>query len=442
MSITTDFLIILLLIISNGFLVMSEMAIVSSRKVRLQQMAIRDNKAEFALSLANAPNQFLPTVQIGITLLSIVSGAFGETTISRYLRPILNSIPFLRAYGDTIASVLAVLIITYLTLIVGELVPKRMALNSPEPIAAIVAIPMRFLAIITAPFVTFLAASTQLVLRIIGIRPSVEPEVTEEEIKVLIEQGTEAGTFEEAEQNMVERVFRLGDRPVNAFMTPRPEIVWLNIEDSAEVNREKITNTEHSRFPVCQRELDNVLGVLPVTDLLSRCLESQPLDLSASLRRPLFVPESTRGLKVLEMFKQTGTHIVFVVDEYGVIQGLVTLNDILVEIVGDIPSVDDTDQPLAVQRDDGSWLIDGMFSVDEFLEMFEIEELTREQRGTYNTMGGLVMAHLGRIPTATDKFNWKGFCFEVVDMDGNRVDKILVMPIDNSQNQESVNSTL
>ncbi|XWK86824.1 MAG: hemolysin family protein [Phormidium sp.] len=440
MSFTTDFLIILLLIVSNGFLVMSEMAIVSSRKVRLQQMATRDNKAELALSLANAPNQFLPTVQIGITLLSIVSGAFGETTISRYLRPILTSIPFLRSYAETIASVIAILIITYLTLIIGELVPKRMALNSPEPIAAIVAIPMRFLAMITAPFVYFLGASTQLVVRVLGITPSAEPEVTEEEIKVLIEQGTEAGTFEEAEQDMVERVFRLGDRPVSALMTPRPEIVWLNIEDSAEVNRQKITNSEHSRFPVCQRELDNVLGVLPVTDILSRCLNSQPLDLSSSLRRPLFVPESTRGLKILEMFKQTGTHIVFVVDEYGVIQGLVTLNDILVEIVGDIPSVYDADEPSAVQRDDGSWLIDGMLSVDEFLERFEIEELTSEERGSYNTMGGLVMAHLGRIPTATDKFEWKGFCFEVVDMDGNRVDKILVVPIANSDNQESRNS--
>ncbi|HEY9294822.1 MAG TPA: hemolysin family protein [Phormidium sp.] len=438
MSLPSEILIILVLITSNGFLVMSEMAIVSSRKVRLQQMATRDNKAQLALSLANAPNQFLPTVQIGITLLSIVSGAFGETTISKYVRPILASISFVRPYGETIASVIAVLVITYLTLIIGELVPKRMALNSPEPIAVIVAMPMRLFAIITAPFVYFLGASTQLVVRVLGITPSTEPEVTEEEIKVLIEQGTEEGTFEAAEQDMVERVFRLGDRPVSALMTPRPEIVWLNIEDSTEVNRQKIINSQHSRFPVCQRELDNVLGVSPVSDILSRCLNSLPLDLSASLRRPLFVPESTRGLKILEMFKQTGTHIVFVVDEYGVIQGLVTLNDILVEIVGDIPSAYKTDEPLAVQRDDGSWLIDGMYSVDEFLELFEIEELTSEQRGSYNTMGGLVMANLGRIPTATDKFEWKGFCFEVIDMDGNRVDKILVMPSKNSGNELAV----
>lgn len=435
MSLSTEILIILLLIVSNGFLVMSEMAIVSSRKVRLQQMATRDHKAQLALSLANAPNQFLPTVQIGITLLSIVSGAFGESTISRTVRPILASIPAIRPFADMISSVVAVLIITYLTLIIGELVPKRIALNSPEPIAATVSMPMRLLSIITAPFVHFLGASTQLVVRVLGIRPSTEPEVTEEEIKVLIEQGTEAGTFEEAEQDMVQRVFRLGDRPVSALMTPRPEIVWLNIEDSVEVNRQKIIHSQHSRFPVCQKELDNVLGVLPANDILSRCLNSQPLDLSASLRRPLFVPESTRGLKVLEMFKQSGTHIVFVVDEYGVIQGLVTLNDVLVEIVGDIPSASHADEPVAVQRDDGSWLIDGMLSVDEFLEMFEIEELSPEERGSYNTMGGLVMANLGRIPTATDKFEWQGFSFEVVDMDGNRVDKILVMPIEKANNE-------
>jgi len=429
MSLPTEIVIILLLILINGFFVMSEMAIVSARKVRLQQMANRDGKAMLALSLANAPNQFLPTVQIAITLLGIISGAFGETTISNRVGPFLASIPFLKPYSNTIASVIAVLIITYLTLIIGELVPKRLALNSPEPIAIVVAIPMRFLAMITAPLVHILATSTQLVVRLLGIRPSTEPEVTEEEIKVLIEQGTEAGTFEAAEQDMVERVFRLGDRPVSALMTPRPEIVWLNIEDSAEINRQKIIDSRHSRFPICQRDLENILGVLQVTDLLSRTFSNQPLDLTAALRRPLYVPESTRGLKVLEMFKQTGTHIVFVVDEYGVIQGLVTLNDILVEIVGDIPSVYQQDEPQAVQREDGSWLLDGMLAVDEFLELFEIDNLDREERGSYNTMGGFMMAHLGRIPTATDNFEWHEMRFEVVDMDGNRVDKILVMTL-------------
>jgi putative hemolysin len=430
MSSTIDVLIILFLIFLNGLFVMSEMAIVSVRKVRLQQMAnAGSKKARVALDLANAPNQFLPTVQIGITLLAIVSGAFGENTISKRLEPLLNQVPFFAPYSNLISTVVAILIITYLTLIIGELVPKRLALNNPEPIAAFCAIPLRMLSKIGAPAVGLLSYSTDLILRILGIVPSTDPQVTEEEIKVLIEQGTEAGTFEEAEQEMVERVFRLGDRRVNALMTPRPDIVWLDLEDSPEENRQKMLDSAHSRFPVCQGGLDNVIGLIHVTDLLSRSLSGQSLDLTAQLRRPLFVPESTRGLKVLELFKQFSNHVALVVDEYGVIQGLVTLNDILVELVGDIPSVEDEDEPQAVQREDGSWLLDGMLPVEEFFELFELEELSTEHKGSYHTMGGFVITNLGKIPTAADHFEWNGLRVEVVDMDGNRVDKVLVMPV-------------
>lgn len=429
MSSTIEILIVLLLIIANGIFVMSELAIISARKVRLQQLANQGNgRARVAWELANEPNQFLATVQIGITLLAILSGAFGEAVIARIIRPILSFIPALALYRDAIASVIAVLLITYLTLIIGELVPKRLALNHPEPIASILAIPMRMLATIASPVVYLLSASTDLVVRLLGIRPSTEPQVTEEEIRVLIEQGTEAGTFEAVEQDMVERVFRLGDRPVNAMMTPRPEIVWLDLEDSAAENQKKILDSGNSRFPVCQGGLDNVLGVVHVTDLLTRSLCDQPLDLTTSLRQPLFVPESTRGLKILELFKQTGIHMALVVDEYGVIQGLVTLNDIMVEIVGDVPSVEELEEPLAVQREDGSWLLDGMLSVDEFFELFDIEELQAEYRGNYQTLGGFVITHLGRIPIAADHFQWHGMRFEVMDMDGNRVDKVLVVP--------------
>jgi putative hemolysin len=261
------------------------------------------------------------------------------------------------------------------------------------------------------------------------MKPSGDPEVTEEEIRVLIEQGTEEGTFEAAEQDIVERVFDLNDRPVSALMTPRPEIVWLDLDDSIEMNRKKLIDSDHSRVLVCQGELDSVLGVLEVTDLLSRSLAGEPLDLTLSLHRPLYVPESTRGLKVLEMFKQSGTHIVLVVDEYGVIQGLVTLNDILIELVGDIPSVYQPEEPQAVQREDGSWLLDGMLSVDDFFKLFNMEDLPGRQKGNYHTMGGFVMTHLGRIPIASDHFELGNFRFEVMDMDGNRVDKILVMPL-------------
>lgn len=430
MSPTIEILIILFLTLLNAVFVMSEMAIVSSRKVRLQNMANQgDAKANVALKLANDPNQFLATVQVGITLIVIVSGAFGEGTISKRLVPVLNDFPLFAPYSDAIASTIAILLITYLTLVIGELVPKRLALNNPERIAAAVAIPMRMFAKFASPIVHVLSASNDTVVRLIGIQPSTDPQVTEEEIKVLIEQGTEAGTFEEAEQDMVERVFRLGDRRISALMTPRPDIIWLDLEDSSENSREKMLGSGHSRFPVCQGDLDHALGVIHVTDLLSRCLANQSLDLTVSLRQPLYVPESTRGLKVLELFKQTGTHIALVVDEYGVIQGLVTLNDILEEIVGDLPSIEQQEEPLVVQREDGSWLLDGMLSVEEFVELFEAEEISAEQRGNYHTLGGFVIMQLGRIPTAADHFEWNGLRLEVMDMDGNRVDKVLVMPI-------------
>ncbi len=429
MSPTIEILTILLLILANGLFVMSELAIVSSRKVRLQQLAERgDAKARAALELASSPNQFLGTVQIGITLLTILSGAYGEETIAKRLTPILSSIALQEDYKRQLAKGLAILIITYLTLIIGELVPKRLALSRPEPIASVLAIPMQMLARIGSPIVYLLTVSTETVLRILGIKPSTEPQVTEEEIRVLIEQGTEEGTFEEAEQDMVERVFRFGDRPVSSFMTPRPDIVWLDLEDTAQENRQKIIDGGYSRYPVCQGGLDNVLGIIPVTGLLARSFCNEQLDLTVGLLQPTYVPESTRGLKVLELFKQTITHMALVVDEYGVIQGIVTLNDVMIEIVGDVPSIDDQENPEIVQREDGSWLLDGMLSVDEFFELFDIEELSAEDRGSYQTLGGFVITHLGRIPSAADHFEWQDMRFEVMDMDGNRVDKVLVVP--------------
>ncbi|MEH2402708.1 MAG: hemolysin family protein [Nostoc sp.] len=428
-SITFEILIILVLIIANGVFSMSEMAIVSARKVRLQQLANQgDPKAKAALKLAESPNHFLSTVQVGISLIGILTGAFGGATIANHVAVYIKRVPLLAPYSDPLSFGIVVLIITYFSLIVGELVPKRLALNNPERIASIVAIPMQALAAIASPVVYLLSASTDLILRVLGITASSEPQVTEEEIKILIEQGTEAGTFEEAEQDMVERVFRLGDRPVSYLMTPRPDIVWLDLEDTAEENRQKMVDSAYSRYPVCQGGLDNVLGVIPVTDLLARSFREEPLDLTVGLRQPVFVPESTRGLKVLELFKQTITHMALVVDEYGVIQGLVTLNDIMSEIVGDVPSTDGQDQPQAVQREDGSWLLDGMLPVEDFLELFGMEEWQSEERGSYQTLGGFVITNLGRIPAAADYFEWQSMRIEVMDMDGNRVDKVLVVP--------------
>ncbi len=430
MSSNLELLIVFLLIFANAMFVMSELAIVSARKIRLQQLANQGNtRAKAAFDLASSPSRFLGTVQVGITLVTIVAGAYGEKIIAERIYPILDFIPL---YQVQASRGLAVLIITFIAIILGELVPKRVALNHPESIASIVALPMKALVKITYPIVSLLSFITDTIVRLLGIRPNNQPQITEEEIKILIEQGTEEGTFEEVEQDMVERVFRLGDRPVSSFMTPRPEIIWLDLEDSAAQNREKIIENGYSRYPVCQEGLDNILGIIPVTNLLARSFTGEMMDLTVGLREPIFVPESTRGLKVLELFKQTVNHVALVVDEYGVIQGLLTLNDILIEIVGDVPNDEEEEVPQAVQRDDGSWLLDGMLTMDEFFELFEIEEENSLQyRGSYQTLGGLVMTHLGRIPVATDNFEWKGMCFEVMNMDGNRVDKILVKLLKN-----------
>ncbi|MDJ0618825.1 MAG: hemolysin family protein [Calothrix sp. MO_192.B10] len=441
MSPTVELLIIFLLILGNGLFVMSELAIVSARKVRLQQLAERgDTKAGTALKLATAPNQFLGTVQIGITLLTILSGAYGEGTIAKRIIPILTAINLQPAYAQQLANVIAIMIITYLTLTIGELVPKRLALNNPESIATLISIPMQILSTISAPIVYLLSVSTEFILQLLRIKPSTEPQVTEEEVRVLIEQGTEEGTFEAAEQDIVERVFRLGDRPLNAFMTPRLDVVWLDLEDSPEENRQKIIENGYSRYPVCQGSLDDVVGIVAVTDLLARSFCGQNLDLTVSLRQPVFVPENTSGLKVLEVFRQTLSHMALIVDEYGVIQGLITLNDLMIEIVGEVPD-EEEEGPQAVQREDGSWLLDGMLPVDEFLELFQLEELPAQEKGSYQTLGGFMITHFGRIPAAADYFEWQDMRFEVMDMDGNRVDKVLVVPTPKIESVESVDSS-
>lgn len=433
-SLTIEIVVIFLLILLNGIFAMSEMAIVSARKVRLQQLVNQGNvQARKALKLTDSPNQFLSTVQIGITLIGTLAGAFGGATLANKLATPLQQIPLLAANAEAIAIFVVVVSISYLSLVFGELVPKRLALNSPERISMAVASPMRFLAKVAAPAVHVLSFSTETVLRLLGITPSTEPEVTEEEIKLLIEQGTEAGTFEEVEQEMLNRVLRLDERRASTLMTPRLEIVWLDLDDSVETNRHTIMQNPHSQYPVCEWELDNVLGIVSVNELLSRCLNNQPFDLTTSLIRPLYVPESTPGLKILELFKQSNCHFAFVVDEYGVIQGLVTLNDILEAIVGDLPSIAQVDEPTVVQREDGSWLVDGMLPIDEFFDVFEIKNFHRDTRSNYHTVGGFVVTHLGRIPTASDSFEWRGFRFEVMDMDGNRVDKVLVELVNNQQ---------
>lgn len=421
--------IILALILLNGLFSMSEIALVFSRKVRLQQMALSGNHAaQKALDLANAPDRLLSTVQIGITLIGILAGAFGGATIAGNLSDHLKALPVIGVYHHGISLVLVVLVITYLSVVLGELVPKRIAMTHPEAIAVAVAPLMRFLALIGLPAVRLLSLSSNLVLKILGVRKSTEPPVTEEEIKLLIEQGTQAGVFVEAEKELVKSVFRLADREVRILMTPRRDMVWLDLDDGGEINHRKIVESPFSRFPLAQGSLANVLGIVRAKDALAYGLSEQGLDLKAVMKPPLFVPENLPALHLLENFKKSRPHLALVVDEYGGIQGLVTLNDILEAIVGDMPTQGRPLESGAKQRADGSWLVDGLMPVDEFKDLFQIKKLPEEETGNYQTLGGFMMNQLGRVPEPADHFDWQGMRFEVMDMDGKRVDKVLVVP--------------
>jgi putative hemolysin len=429
-SLVSECLLVLVLLIANGVFSGSEIAVVSSRKVRLEQLADRGNrKARKALKLANSPNDFLSTVQVGITLIGILSGALGGATIAQRLKPYFDQVPALRGSSELLSLALVVTVITYLSLVIGELVPKRIALSNPEAIACQVAGPMRFLSRVTAPLVHILSGSTDGMLRLLGVKASEEPEITEEEIKALIRQGTESGMFEEAEHEMVQRVFRLGDRPIRSMMTPRTEIAWLDLEEPLEASLKEVLESTHSRFPVARGNLDNCVGTIRIRTLLTAVVESEPVDLESMMQPPLFVGESMRALTVLEQFRETGVHIALVTDEFGGIEGLLTLNDLMEAIVGDLPSAEDQEEPLVVEREDGSWLLDGSLDIGDFKTLVDRDELPDEVSGGYHTIGGFVMHHLGRIPMAGEHFRWDGLSFEVMDMDGKRVDKILVAEV-------------
>jgi putative hemolysin len=433
-------LLILVLIIANGIFSGSEIAVVSARKVRLEQQAERGNrKAGAALKLANAPNDFLSTVQIGITLIGILSGAVGGATIAQRLEPLLASVPWIGRSAQGVSVALVVGVITYLSLVIGELLPKRIALNDPEAIACAVAGPMRALSRFSAPVVRLLGSSTETLLRLMGIRDSGEPDLTEDEIKALIRQGAEAGVFEQAEHSMVQRVFRLGDRPIRAFMTPRTEINWLDAEASPLEQLETVIGSNHSRLPVGRGSLDACEGVLRtsqflVAERLSRTGREpsepphspQPVALEQLLQPPLYVAETMRALAVIERFRESGSHIALVTDEFGGIEGLVTVTDLMEAIVGDLPSAEDEEDPSVVQREDGSWLVDGLLEFEAFKELVGRTSLPGEGSGDFHTLGGFTMHHLGHIPRSGELFNIDGLRLEILDMDGNRVDKVLV----------------
>lgn len=423
----TEISLLLFLVLLNGGFAMSEIAIVGSKRARLLQMAETGSAgARHALTLSSEPTRFLSSVQVGITCIGILSGAIGEASIASRLRTPFAHVPVLAPYAETLALGVMVIVLTYVSLILGELVPKRLALTHPEAIASFIARPISVLASIGRPIVTLLSVSTDTVLRLFGVRHVTQPAVTLEEIRVLLEQGADEGAFEGAKHEMVANVLNLDDRHVGAVLTPRSDVVFLDVRDPVDTHRDKLRQDPHSVVPLCDGGLDHMLGFVRSTRLLDQVLGGGALDLRALAEPALFVPETMTLTKLLEQFKRTHLPVALVVDEFGDTQGLVSLTDVTSAIVGDLPTEPGED-PLIVHRDDGSWLMDGGLDLDTVLRTIDTESLLRDDEGQhFHTLGGLAMAALGRVPRTGDVFERRGYRFEVVDMDGNRVDRVLV----------------
>jgi putative hemolysin len=406
---------------------MAELAIVSSRRVRLQEMAKAGKRgAAAALSLIDDPVGFLSTVQVGITLVGIVAGAYSAATFAGPFGEILKNIPAIAVYAEEIAFAVVVVAVTYFSLVIGELVPKRIALNHAETIAAAVAPLMRLLAKVGAPFVWFLRRSTHAVMALLRLKPAPESAVTEEEVKALIAEGASSGVFQPAERELIEGVLRMGDRAVRSIMVPRTAVVWLDVEDTQEEIYAAIAESGHSRYPVARGDIEDVIGVAHTKDLLEQQRKTGTIDLIAAAREAPYVVDRMPVLRLLERFKSSSVHMAFVVDEHGSFEGIVTPTDILTTIAGDLPQSEEEAEPEAVQREDGSWLIDGLMAVDAAERTLGIEGMAEE--GDFNTVAGFVLHELGHLPVAGENFEWHGWRFEVVDLDGRRIDKILAGP--------------
>ena len=427
-EITTELFIIGILLLTNGVFAMAEIALVTARKNRLQARAdAGDARAKVALDLVNSPTRFLSTVQFGVTLSGIVAGAYGGAAVAHHFNLwLLEQFPGFAEYSKFVSFGLVVLGITFFTIVVGELVPKRLALAHPERFAMALAGPMMFVSRIAGPFVWLLSVSTDGLARLLGVRHVKDAPVSDEEITSLIEQGLHTGVFQKAEKDMVAGVLELDHLPVTKLMTPRPKIVWLNIDDADEVNWRKIVASGHSHFPVYQKHRDQVLGMVHIKALWAHAAFSLPTNLKNLITAPLLIPETATAIQVLEHFKKTGQHIGLVVDEFGSIQGMVSLIDVLEAIVGDLPDQMRRSQPEAKRRDDGSWLVDATMAIGEIKELLSLGELPGQLDADYQTLGGFIVTQLGRIPAAGEHFDWNGWRFEVMDMDRNRVDKVLI----------------
>jgi putative hemolysin len=423
-----DVALLVFLILLNGVFAMSEMALTASRKARLQVMVEGDESgARAAMDLHEHPTKWLSTVQIGITSIGVLNGIVGEAAFSAPLAEWLQQTLQMRPKAAALsATALVVATITYLTIIFGELVPKRVGQMYPETVARLVARPMNWLSTATRPFVWLLGASTETALRLLGIRGGPSRSVTEEEIAASLEEGVDAGVIEAQEHQMVRNVFRLDDRQIGSMMIPRAEIVWLDADAPIEQMLERMMHSGRSRYPVCRGSLDDVIGVVAAHTLLPPLAQGLKPDLAEHLKPPVFVPETLSGMELLEHFRQSSADMVFVVDEYGAVQGVITERDLLEAITGEFVGTDDGEEAWATQRADGSWLMDGLIPIPELKDRLELKEVPEEERGRYNTLAGMVMLLLGRLPTTGDSVDWEGWRFEVVDLDGKRVDKLLV----------------
>lgn len=421
-------ILLFILLIINGLFSMTEMAVVSLRKSKLQSEVAKGNrKAQTAIDLAENPGDFFSTIQIVITLVGVVTGAIGSVAFSAPLARVIAQVAAVSRFADSIAVLIVSLLVTYFSLVIGELIPKRIALASPEKIALNVSGAMTAIARISKPIVAFLSFSTDLGLKLLGVQENKEPAVSEEEVKVMIEEGKRSGVFEETEQDIVESVFRMSDRAVHAMMTPRTDVTWVDLDESTQEILDEIRESNDSYYPVVRGGADNVLGILNAKKILDRFILGEEVCLDELIDTPLYLPESTPALAALESLRKSGKQAAIILDEYGGFSGLVTLVDILEELVGEIPSSDDeTYEPEIVTRDDGSWLIDGGLDIEDMKDMLGIDELEDQERVDYQTVAGFMLSQFGFIPKAGDSFQVGDYRFEVVDMDGRRVDKVLV----------------
>ena len=418
-----EILILLLLIFLNSLFVMSEIALVSARKGRLESMGNKgDLKAKAALHLTENPDKFLSTAQIGITLISILTGVYSGEKFSTYLKPFLEQIHFLQPYAGTLSTVLIVILVTFLSIIFGELVPKRLGLLRAEKIARVVAGPMNFLSSVAYPIVWLLNTITKIIFKLFNVKASSDNAITEEEIKAMITEGSEHGTIEEEEKDIIERVFHLGDRNITSLMTHRTEIVWFDILDTVQTITEQHDQINYSTYPVCDKTVDDIKGIIYIKDLLKA---PRGTVLKKLVKPALFVPENNSAYQVLEKIKQTKIHSCFIVNEYGTLEGMLTLNDILEAIVGDVPQTGQEEYEI-VKRSDGSYLVDAQITFYDFLSRFEKTEWMNEGEHEFDTIAGFVLHELERIPVTGETFEWRGFEFEIVDMDGQRIDKLIV----------------